>query len=250
MRLKVSVTRLIILATFLALIEVACRIGLIERATLLPPTEMLASAWNLLFMPPTYAAIAWTLTNAFGAIALSLSIGVPAGVLIHRHPAVRSAVDPFLASYYAVPFFIFYPILVGILGFNRWPLIVIGFLFSVPAVISSVLDGLDKVRPIFQKIGRVFQMGQWNVTVRLILPAMAPAIFTGVKLCVAYGFIAIIVSEFILSNQGLGFRIKDAYEKFNAREMYGMLLIALAFIIVINMIVRHVERSVRRRWEA
>ena len=76
---------------------------------------------------------------------LSLIVGSAAGLLLHKATRLRRALDPLLASYYAVPTFVFYPLFIVLFGLNRWPLIAIGFLFAVVAVIINTLDGLARI---------------------------------------------------------------------------------------------------------
>ena len=49
-------------------------------------------------------------------IAISIALGFAIGCFIHALPRVREALDPFFATYYAVPVFIFYPVLIAIFG--------------------------------------------------------------------------------------------------------------------------------------
>ena len=58
---------------------------------------------------------------------------------------MRRAVDPLLASYYSIPFFVFYPLLIALFGSQHLPLIVIGFVFATAAMVISTLNGLDRV---------------------------------------------------------------------------------------------------------
>ena len=60
-------------------------------------------------------------------------------------PRLRRAIDPLLASYYAVPTFMFYPLFIVLFGLNRWPLVAIGFLFAVVAMMLNTLNGFDRV---------------------------------------------------------------------------------------------------------
>jgi NitT/TauT family transport system permease protein len=71
--------------------------------------------------------------------------------------------------------------------------------------------------------------------VRLItLPSAAPHLFTGLKLAFAYSFIGIIAGEFILSGGGLGYGIAYAYESFENRTMYALVLFVLLIATGVN----------------
>ena len=79
------------------------------------------------------------------------------------------------------------------------------------------------------------------------LPAAAPYLFTGVKLSVAYAFIGVIASEFILSGSGLGYAIAYAYNNFQNREMYALMLLILLMATVVNGALDAVDKRLQAR---
>jgi NitT/TauT family transport system permease protein len=231
---RVALVRVIVVAGFVLLIEALCRFGIINHLTLLPPSEMAVALVKLLASGQITAPMVQTFSNVAIAFALSVIFGLGAGVVIHALPRVRRACDPLLASYYSVPVFVFYPLFVSLLGLNRWPLIAIGFAFAVTAMVIATLNGLDRVPPVLLKVARVHRMSRSAEIVHIILPAAAPYLFTGVKLALAYSFIGILAGEFILSGGGLGFAIAYAYEAFDNRTMYALMLFVLIVVIIIN----------------
>ena len=103
----------------------------------------------------------------------------------------------------------------------------IGVATAMVAMIIATLNGLDRVPRVLTKVARVHRLGHVTTAMTLQLPAAAPYLFTGVKLSVSYGFIAVIAAEFILSPAGLGRDIADAYADFNNRRMYALILFLL-----------------------
>ena len=244
-----GLARLTFALALIAILELACRSGRISPLTFIAPSEMVMQMLGLFGRQDTWTLLAFTLANVAAAITASIAVGLVAAFLVHRRRRLREALDPFLASYYAVPFFVLYPIFVAILGLNRWPLILIGFVFAVPGMFTAMLDGLDGVPRILFKIARMHRMNETETALRLVLPAVAPAAFIGIKLTIAYSFIGIIAGEFILADRGLGFAIADAYNRFDTKTMYGLMLIVLTLVIVVNSSVRMMEQRLRRRWE-
>ena len=120
-------------------------VRLVSRQAVIPPSVMLQGAWRAIALPETRNEIAWTLENVALSLVLSVIVGSMAGLLLHKATRIRRMLDPLLASYYAVPTFVFYPLFIVLFGLNRWPLIAIGFLFAVVAVIIDSLDGLARV---------------------------------------------------------------------------------------------------------
>jgi NitT/TauT family transport system permease protein len=232
---RVGAIRLLVVVASIGLLEAACRFGFIDRNTIIPPSEMASSLALLLASGEINSDLMRTLTEVVIAVAVSIVLGFALGVVIHALPRVRQALDPLLATYYAVPVFIFYPVFIAIFGLSIIPIVLIGVATAAVAMIIATLNGLDRVPRVLSKVAQVHRMGPLATALRLKLPAAAPHLFTGVKLAVSYGFIAVIASEFILAPAGLGRAISDAYADFNNRKMYGLILLLLIIATVVNM---------------
>ena len=82
---------------------------------------------------------------------------------------------------------------------------------------------------------------------QVMLPATAPFLVTGVKLALAYAFIGVIAGEFILSTAGIGHAIAYAYNDFDNRTMYALLLFIIALATVLNLSLHAWEQRLLRR---
>jgi NitT/TauT family transport system permease protein len=244
---RVGWIRLIVIIAAIGALEVACRTGLIDHRTVIPPSEMAVTLVKILASGDINSDIVRTLGVIMIAVALSVIFGFALGLLVHALPRVREALDPFFATYYAVPIFIFYPVLIAIFGLSLAPILLIGVATAIVAMIIATLNGLDRVPRVLTKVARVHRMGRFATAVRLQLPAAAPYLFTGVKLSVSYGFIAVIASEFILAPAGLGRDIADAYADFNNARMYALMLFLLVIATVVNMVLHALDQRWSRR---
>jgi NitT/TauT family transport system permease protein len=157
-------------------------------------------------------------------------------------------VEPLLSAYYAVPIFVFYPLLVVAFGVGRAALIAMGALFGVVAMIVNTMLGLDRVSSVILKTASVMKLDPWSSLILVRLPAAAPHLVTGVKLAVAYTVIAIVAGEFILATAGIGKRIAFGYNDFDNPAMYGMLLLLLALVMAVNGALSAWERRLHRRF--
>jgi NitT/TauT family transport system permease protein len=243
----VAWTRVGVIVGAILFVEALCRMGAISPLTLIAPSAMASGLWELLLSGQVTDDLVRTFSSVATAFVLSLVGGIALGVLIHAAPRLRRALDPLLASYYSIPFFVFYPLLIAILGLNNWPLIVIGFVFAVTAVVISTLNGLDRVPRVLRKVARVHQLGRVEEVVFVILPAVTPYLFTGAKLALAYSFIAILAGEFILSGAGLGHSISYAYDSFDNGTMYSLMFFVLVVVTVMNTALHMAEQRLLRR---
>lgn len=244
---RAGLIRLLLVVAALVLLEAACRLGFISKDAVIPPTVMFEGAWRALRSEETRGELFYTLHTVALALALSLVAGAAIGALLYRLPRLRRVLDPLLASYYAVPTFVFYPLFIVMFGLNRWPLVAIGFLFAVVAVAINTLDGLSRIPRAYRRTAAVMRLSPTQSLIHIILPAAAPWFFTGAKFAVAYSFIGVIAGEFVVSGAGMGHAIAFAYNSFDNRMMYG--LIVLLFVVVggINMALWSWERRLYAR---
>ncbi len=245
---KVGFYRLLVVGGFILAIELLCRTGAISPRVLIAPSDMALRLMRLLASGKANSDILETLGNVAIALVLSVSCGFAAGAAIHASPRLRRAIDPFLASYYALPFFAFYPLFIVLFGLGRGAIVAIGFLFGVVAMIIATLNGFDRIPRVLVRTAAVYHMGPFAAALRIKLPSAAPYLFTGVKLAIAYCFIGVIAAEFIMASSGLGYSISYAFNNFDNGTMYALMLFVIVLVTIVNALFYSYERRLMRRW--
>jgi NitT/TauT family transport system permease protein len=245
---SVAWTRLAVIAGFVAVLEAACRIGLIKPVTLIAPSAMVASLAALLQKPDVLGDLAYTAINVLVTVLISVVGGFAIGVLLHRFTRVRRVVSPLLAASYAVPMFVFYPLMIVLFGLGRWSLIAIGVMVGIIGMIVNTIDGLDRIPRVYTKTATMQRMGPLATTLLIVLPAAAPHLVTGIKLAVTYSITGVIAGEFILSVAGLGRHIALAYNDLDNTAMYGLLLLLLLATTIVNVSIHAWEQRMHRTW--
>lgn len=229
-----AVIRLVVVVGCVMALELACRGGLVDRFTVVPPSEMVVSLVEALRSPVTLGHIATSGLNILAAVTVTMVSGFIIGLLVHQAPRLRAVLDPVMTGYYALPVFAFYPLFVVIFGAGNVAIIVMGILLGLPSMILATWDGVDNIPPVLNKVAQSLRMSPVSAAFWMKLPAAAPYLFTGVRLAVAYSVIGVIASEFILSGSGIGFAIAFAYNSFDTRGMYGLILLLMLFVILLN----------------
>ena len=234
--------RVLIVLAFFLLLEALCRTDVINNMTMIPPSQMLVALWKMAWSGRLWKEFVSSIRNVAMSFFLAVLFGTLSGALLHQMPRVRRVFDPLLASYYSVPFFALYPLFVVIFGLNDWPLILLGLVFSIVAVIVSTLNGIDRIPSVLLRTSRSFRMRRSSTLALIILPAIVPQLFTGVKLALAYSFIGVLAGEFILASTGIGHGISFAYDSFDNETMYGLIAFTLILVTLMNMGLLSLER--------
>lgn len=244
---RVVLLRVAVVAVFIGLLELLCRIGVIDDFTMPPPSRIFLDLGAVLASGKLVPAILKTLGNAATAFVMAVTAGITAAVIIHNLRPLREALDPLFATYYAIPVLAFYPLLIILFGLGDMPQILIAFMLGVVAVIVNTLNGLDRVPRVLLKTAQIARMGRVETALKVTLPFAVPYVLTGVKFAIAYALIGIVGSEFIMSKGGMGFEIAFAYMNFDNSTMYPLILLILIVSITANMLLGVWERSLLAR---
>jgi NitT/TauT family transport system permease protein len=246
---RVRILQLAVVGAVIVLLELLCRFGVSNRFTMIPPSEMvLALAHVIATAPWFWSDVSYTLGNLAAAIALSVIGGFLIGLAVHAVPRLRRVLDPIFTSYYSVPTFVLYPLLIVVFGIGPMSLIVLGALFGIVAMIVATLTAIDRIPRVLVKVARVSRLGAVRTALLMKLPAASPHLMTGLRLAVAYSVIGIIAGEFILSTEGIGRRVALAYNNFDNQTMYALLVLILGFAIAVNAMLGAFEQALHRRW--
>jgi NitT/TauT family transport system permease protein len=239
--------RLIAIVAMIALFEAMCRLGAIPRNVIIAPTEMVQNLWRILLSGEFNADIASTFRNILVSSAGAVVLGFAIGFVIHALPRLRAVAEPLLASYYAIPTFMFYPVFIVVFGVGDAAITAIAILLAIVAMIASTLNGLDRIPAVLRKTADILRMRRLERALLIDFPAAAPHLVTGVKLSVAYAFVGVISSEFILSGSGIGYAIGYAYNNFNNRQMYALMLLVIVAATIVNTALDLADRRLRAR---
>jgi NitT/TauT family transport system permease protein len=244
---RLRLYQLAIIAGFILLLEALCLAGVIDKITMPPPHIIVRDLVSMIAAGRYFGDIGKSLANVLLAFATAYVLGVATGTILHGYRTARDVLDPLFATYYAIPVFAFYPLFIVIFGLGDGPQVLIGILLAVVAVIVTTLNGLDRVPSVLKKTARVSGLNPLQTALRVTLPFCAPYLLTAAKLALAYAFIGVIGSEFIMARAGMGYEISYAYTNFDNATMYPLILMILLLSIAANSLLSYWERVLLTR---
>lgn len=244
---KVRLAQIAIVAVVILFIEIAPRVGIIEETTFIPFTVMVGSLKSLVLSGKATPHLVQTFTAVLGAFGLGIVTGIPAGIVLWKAATLKEILDPYLLIYYAVPFFVFYPLLISIMGMGILPILTIAWGFSVVIIITNTASGLNEIPDSYVLAGRDMNLSSWQLLRYIYMPASVPYVFTGLKLGFVYALIGTIASEFILAENGLGWLISYSYNYFDITTMYASILLVLLLALTTNAILSAIENRLYSR---
>lgn len=206
-----SIRRLIVpLATLLAW-ELAAHVGILPRY-LTSPTMILRALVASIADGELVAAIGSSLFRVAIGFTLGTSIGIIVGLGAGLFAAVRNFFDPLVSFLYSIPKIAFLPVLLLLFGLGNVSKIgIIAFSGFFPVFVAS-RHAVASINPILIWAARNMGTPPRTVFFRVIIPAAAPELFSGIRIGLAHAFVLLFAAELIGSQGGIGTLISDGEE--------------------------------------
>lgn len=232
-------------ASILLLIEVLVRAGVVSSLIIARPSEAIGAMFHAETLSKLWQATQLTFGMVLAAMLAEVAIAVPAGYLLYRYKAFGKAYEGWLASLFAAPIFLLYPLFMVVFGRNNFTLIFMGMAAGIIPIIVHVRLAFMSVPPTLIKVGQSFHLSESAIFWKIMVPAGAKTIFTGVRLGLIYTLINIIAIEYLVDAGGLGRLVSDSYFRFDITGTYTAIIAVTLVSVVFNIIVNRIERLVR-----
>lgn len=199
--------QLFLLIAFFLLWEIAANRNWIEPFLFSQPTRMLSAAKKMLADGSLFLHIGTTLWETVAGFLLGTLLGTLAAVLLWWNRFISDVAEPYLVVLNALPKTALAPIIIVWFGNSQKSIIIVALLTSVVVTILSVLNGFLQVDEERIKLIRIFGGTKRQVLTTVVFPANIPCILNALKINVGLSFVGVIVGEFLVAQNGLGFLI-------------------------------------------
>jgi nitrate/nitrite transport system permease protein len=157
----------------------------------------------------------WQVATSLSRVGLGFSlaaiVGVALGVLIGASKWAHRGLDPIFQVLRTVPPLAWLPISLAAFQQAQPSALFVIFITSIWPVIINTAVGVRNIPQDYINVSRVLRLSPFEHFWKVLLPATAPYIFTGLRIGVGMSWLAIIASEMLLGGVGVGFFIWDQY---------------------------------------
>jgi ABC-type nitrate/sulfonate/bicarbonate transport system permease component len=243
-RLKPVLLGLLGILAFLALWQLAATVGWVNGKYVPPPTEVFAALGRMALDLHYWRTICNTLiTWAIGlsiAGVLALVLGTVIGLIPWLRRYTRSTVE-FLRP---IPSVAIIPLAILMFGYDREASLLIVVFATFWQIFIQVLYGVADVDPVARDTQRSFGISAPSRFVHLVLPTALPYIMTGVRLGATVALILTVTGELLIQVEGIGRLLTQRATAADYPGVYALVVTAGLLALVINTVVRVVERRV------
>lgn len=183
-----------------------------------------------------------TLSIVALGMAISIVVGIPAGLLIGRSKIFYGLTDPIISIMYSVPYVVFLPMLIFWFGIGSNARLVIVVWSALFPLLINVIAGARNLDQAHIQVSRVFCASRMMTLRSVAFPATLPYILAGIRQAVGRALIGAIVAELFMGSAGLGYQVQLQTSNFEMDDAMASIAVIAVVAIVLTRGVGYLER--------
>ena len=224
-------------------------------AALPAPSAVLNDSWELIAHPfyvnsGNDVGLGWQIWASLQRVAIgyaiAVAVGISLGVLVGQSTLAMRGLDPIFQVLRTVPPLAWLPLSLAAFQDGQPAAIFVIFITSVWPIIINTAVGVRNIPADYRNVASVLRLNGFEFFGKIMLPAAAPYIFTGLRIGVGLSWLAIVAAEMLIGGVGIGFFIWDAWNS----SLISDIIVALGYVglvgFVLDRIVAFIGRLVTR----
>ena len=205
------------------------------EASLPPPSEVWAQSKDLIIDPffvngsqdiGLGLRVLVSLERVAYGFGLAAVVGVLIGALIGQSIWAMRGLDPIFQVLRTVPPLAWLPLSLAAFLDSRPSAIFVIFITSIWPVIINTAVGIRNIPQDYRNVARVLRLNQVEFFFKIMVPAAAPYIFSGLRIGAGLSWLAIVAAEMLTGGVGIGFFFWDAWNSSRLTDI----IVALIYI--------------------
>jgi ABC-type nitrate/sulfonate/bicarbonate transport system permease component len=208
----------------LAVAELSARLVNLQSDSLAAPSDVAFALYEAAGDGTLWHATRQTAVAALGGLALGGSIGVLIGIVFGLAPRLGSFFALSVELMRPLPAIALIPLSLLAFGFGDvMEIAVVAFGTLWPALILAH-RAVAAVEPRLLDVARVMHLGMGALIRKIVLPSIAPRLFTAIRLSAGIALVIAVTVEITANPQGLGYALMMAQQTLRPATMLAMLI--------------------------
>jgi nitrate/nitrite transport system permease protein len=237
---------ILVIALLLTVWQILCsKVG----ATLPPPTKVVQDSWELISNPffdngGLDKGLFWHITASLRRVAIGYAlasiVGVALGTLVGQSIWAMRGLDPIFQVLRTVPPLAWLPLSLAAFRNGQPSAIFVIFITAIWPIIINTAVGIRNIPQDYRNVAAVLRLNHLEFFLKIMLPAAAPYIFTGLRIGIGLSWLAIVAAEMLIGGVGIGFFIWDAWNSSHISEI----IVALVYVGLVGFVLDRIVAGI------
>lgn len=243
-KIKLIVYQLIVLLSFLTIWELLAYYNVINTFIFSKPSDIIKLLIKYIQTNEIFRHIKISLIETLLGIIIGTSLGIIIAILLWYFEKLQKILNSFLSVLNALPKTALAPIMIIWAGTGVSGIVVVAISILLIITILSTYNYFTNVDAEKMKMLESFNASKIQIFYKLVFPSNIHNIFNVIKINIGMSWVGVIVGEFLVSKEGIGYLIMYGGQVFKLDlVMMGVIVLAiLAFIM--NVIIEFIENKI------
>jgi nitrate/nitrite transport system permease protein len=188
--------------------------------------------------------LAYSIARVLTGYLLAVAIAIPLGFLIGMSPLMNRALDPFIQVLKPISPLAWMPLALYTIKDSGLSAIFVIFICSIWPMLLNTAFGVASVRREWLNVARTLELSPARTAWRVILPAAAPTIFTGMRISIGIAWLVIVAAEMLVGGTGIGYFVWNEWNNLSITNVITAILFIGAVGMVLDLIMGRLQRLV------
>ena len=176
--------------------------------------------------------LGYSIARVLIGFALAVVIAVPLGFLIGMSPLAYRALNPFIQIMKPVSPLAWMPLALYTIEDSTMSSVFVIFICSIWPMMINTAFGVGAVRSEWMNVARTLEVGRMRTAFKVILPAAAPTIMTGMRISIGIAWLVIVAAEMLVGGTGIGYFVWNEWNNLSITNVIA----SIFFIGLMGMI--------------
>ncbi|MFK8050852.1 MAG: nitrate ABC transporter permease [Halioglobus sp.] len=216
--------------------------GADQEARVPPPSQVLVKAWNELSNPFYDAGpndkgigiqLAYSLYRVLTGFIGAALVAIPLGFLIGMSPLMHKALNPYIQVLRPISPLAWMPLALFVIKDSEQSAIFVIFICSIWPMLINTAFGVANVRSDWVNVARTHELSHLKTAFKVILPAAAPTILTGMRISIGIAWLVIVAAEMLVGGTGIGYYVWNEWNNLDLTSViFSIMMIGIVGMLL------------------
>ena len=241
-KILILLMQIAILATIIITWQLLADFKIINTFITSSPSNVVKTIITLYNDNNLFNNILVTIYETLISFSLGTIIGIIIAIILWYSNFLYKVIDPYLTIINSLPKIALGPIIIIFFGANIKSIIIMALLISVIVTIITVYNGFISTDKNKINLLKSFSATKYQIFKLVILPSSYQTIISSLKINISMTLIGVIMGEFLVSKQGIGYLINYGSQVFNLNLVISGIIILMVVSYLMYIIVSYIEK--------
>jgi nitrate/nitrite transport system permease protein len=188
--------------------------------------------------------LAHSLARVALGFGLACLVAIPLGFVIGMSPLLYRALDPFIQILKPISPLAWMPLALYTIKDSSISGIFVIFICSIWPMLINTAFGVSAVKKDWLNVAATLEVNATRKALRVILPAAAPTILTGMRISMGIAWLVIVAAEMLVGGNGIGYFVWNEWNNLSLTNVIFAVLVIGVVGMLLDMAFARLQKAV------